>query len=147
VQKGNRMRHVLVVDDEPAICELMQLALEADGMCRVVCAPGAAEAAAALQQQRFDAAVVDAVLRQASGVLLAIQLLALGVPVLLVTGEPAMQAKLDDIGCPYLAKPFPLNVLVSETNMLLDETAQRRGQLALLLPNLVVTTVPTRTGE
>jgi DNA-binding response OmpR family regulator len=138
------MRHVLVVDDEPAICELVQLALEADGSCRVTRASSAGEAVALLQRDPPDAAIIDAVLPQVSGLQLASQFLDLGVPVLIVTGEPATRAKLEDVGCPHLAKPFQINVLVSETNTLLNEAAQRRAELALLLPRLVSRTAPLR---
>ncbi len=138
------MRHVLVVDDEPSICELMQLALEADGSCRVTRASSAGEAVAMLQRDRPDAAIIDAVLPQVSGLQLASQVLDLGVPVLIVTGEPATRAKLEAIGCPYLSKPFPINVLVAETNTLLGDAVERRAELALLLPRLVAKTAPLR---
>jgi len=101
------MQHVLVVvDDEPAICELMQTALEANGSCRVTPAFSAVEAVAILQRDRPDAAIIDAVLPQVSGLRLAIQALDLGVPVLIATGELATQAKLEAVGCPYLSNPF-----------------------------------------
>jgi two-component system, NtrC family, C4-dicarboxylate transport response regulator DctD len=133
------MRHVLVVDDEPAICELVQLALEADGSCRVTCASSVGDALAVLQRDLPDAAIIDAVLPQLSGLQLANQFLDRGVPVLIVTGEPATRARLEDVGCPYLAKPFPINLLVAETNALLEEGVQRRAALALMLPRLTRT--------
>ncbi|HKW54277.1 MAG TPA: response regulator [Stellaceae bacterium] len=138
------MRHVLVVDNEPAICELVQLALEADGSCRVTCASSVDEAVAVLRQDRPDAAIIDAILPQSSGLQLASQILDLGVPVLIVTGEPATRERLESIGCPYLAKPFPINVLVAETNALLDEAVQRRAELAPLLPRLTARAAPLR---
>jgi DNA-binding response OmpR family regulator len=138
------MRHVLVVDDEPAICELVQLALEADGSCRVTRASGVDEAVALLQRDPPEAAIIDAILPHSSGLQLASQVLDRGVPVLIVTGEPAMRARLESIGCRYLAKPFPINVLVAETNALLDEAAQRRAELALLLRRLVTRAAPLR---
>jgi two-component system, OmpR family, response regulator len=138
------MRHVLVVDDEPAICELVQLALEADGSCRVTRASSVGDAVALLQRDPPDAAIIDAILPQLSGLQLASQFLDHGVPVLIVTGEPATREKLEDIGCPHLAKPFPINVLVAETSALLDEAVQRRAQLALLLPRLIAKTMPLR---
>jgi DNA-binding response OmpR family regulator len=138
------MRHILVVDNEPAICELVQLALEADGSCRVTRASSVDDAVAVLRQDRPDAAIIDAILPQSSGLQLANQVLDLGVPVLIVTGEPATRERLESIGCPYMAKPFPINVLIAETNALLDEAVQRRAQLALLLPRLTARAVPLR---
>lgn len=144
MEKGNRMRHLLVVDDEPAICELVQLALEADGSCRVTRASSVSEAVALLQRDPPDGAIIDAILPQLSGLQLASQFIDRGVPVLIVTGEPATRERLEDVGCPHLAKPFPINVLVAETNALLDEAVQRRAQLALLLPRLIARTMPLR---
>lgn len=138
------MQHVLIVDDEPAICELVQLALEADGSCRVSCASSVGDALAMLQRDPPDAAIIDAILPQLSGLQLSRQFIDAGVPVLIVTGEPATRAKLEDIGCPYLAKPFPINVLVTETNALLEGAVERRAQLALLLPRLIARTTPLR---
>jgi DNA-binding response OmpR family regulator len=138
------MRHILVVDDEPAICELIQLALEADGSCRVTCTSSAGEAVTMLRRNRPDAAIIDAVLPQVSGLQLVGQALDLGVPVLIVTGELATRARLEDSGCPYLAKPFAISALVAETKALLYEAPQRRAQLAVLLPRLIGKTLPLR---
>ena len=138
------MRHVLVVDNEPAICELVQLALEADGSCRVSSASNVDDALALLQRDPPDAAIIDAILPQSSGLQLAGQVLDRGLPVLIVTGEPATRERLESIGCPYLAKPFPINVLVAETKALLDDAHERRAQLALLLPRVVGKTTPLR---
>ena len=138
------MRHVLIVDDEPAICELVQFALEADGSCRVTRASSVGEAVELLQRDPPDAVIIDAILPHSSGLHLAGQVLDRGVPVLIVTGEPATRERLESAGCPYLAKPFPISVLVAETKALLDEAAQRRAQLALLLPRLVTKAAPLR---
>jgi DNA-binding response OmpR family regulator len=138
------MRHVLVVDNEPAICELVQLALEADGSCRVSSASSVEDAVALLRRDPPDAAIIDAILPQSSGLQLASEVLDRGVPVLIVTGEPATRERLERVGCPYLAKPFPINLLVVETKALLDEGRQRRAQLALLLPRLVTRAAPLR---
>lgn len=144
MKKSNRMRHVLVVDDEPAICELVQLALEADGSRRVTRASSVADAMALLQRDPPDGAIIDAILPQLSGLQLASRFIDHGVPVLIITGEPATRERLEGIGCPHLAKPFPINLLVAETNALLDEAVERRAQLALLLPRLVARTSPLR---
>lgn len=138
------MRHVLIVDDEPAICELVQMALEADGSCRVTPASSAGDAMTVLERDRPDAAIIDAVLPQASGLQLATRAIGLGVPVLIVTGEPQTRDKLRAAGCPYLPKPFPIGTLVTETRALLDEAAQRRAELAVLLRRLVAKSAELR---
>jgi DNA-binding response OmpR family regulator len=99
---------------------------------------------ALLRRDPPDAAIIDAILPHSSGLQLAGQMLDRGVPVLIVTGDPATRERLENVGCPYLAKPFPINVLVAETNALLGEALQRRAQLALLLPRLVTKAAPLR---
>lgn len=138
------MRHVLVVDDEPAICELVQMVLEADGSCRVTRVSTAGDAMGILKHDRPDAALIDAVLPQVSGLQLATRAVDLGVPVLIVTGEPQTRDKLHAAGCPYLSKPFSIGTLVSETRALLDEAVQRRAELGLLLRPLVTKTAELR---
>lgn len=138
------MRHVLIVDDEPAICELVQMVLEADGSCRVTPASSAGDAMTILERDRPDAAIIDAILPQASGLQLATRAIDLGVPVLIVTGEPQTRDKLRAVGCPYLPKPFQIGTLLTETRALLDEAAQRRAELAVLLHRLVAKTAELR---
>ncbi len=138
------MRHVLVVDDEPAICDLVQMVLEADGSCRVTSASTAGDAIAILERDRPDAALIDAVLPQASGLQLATRAIDIGVPVLIVTGEPHTRDKLHAVGCPYLSKPFAIGALLAEMRALLDEAVQRRAELAVLLRRLVRKSVGLR---
>lgn len=127
------MRHVLVVDDEQAICELMQMALEADGSCRVTSASNPYYVAAILERDKPDVAIIDAVLRKASGLRLARLAVDLGIPVLIVTGAPETGKKLDRAGCPFLWKPFHIGTLCAETRVLIDDAAHRCAQLAILL--------------
>ena len=130
------MRHVLVVDDEPAVCGVMQMALESDGSCRVSSASSSRHAAAILTHDKPDVAIIAAILSNASGLQLARQAVGLGIPVLLVTGAPQTGKKLDEAGCPFLWKPFHINKLRTETRALLDDAAQRCAQLALFLRQL-----------
>src|SRR5215471_13498322 len=104
------MRHLLVVDDDAAVADVMRLGLEADGTCRVTIAPGAAEALETIDRDRPHVAIIDAVLPRVSGLLLARTVIEIGVPVLIVSGDLAVQKGLAEAGCPFLLKPFPLAV-------------------------------------
>src|SRR5262249_14229197 len=108
------MRHLLVVDDDAAVADVMRMGLEADGTCRVTMAPGATEALAAIERDRPDAAIIDAVLPRIPGLLLARTVIDLGVPVLIVSGDLALQKGLSEAGCPFLMKPFRLSQLAWE---------------------------------
>ncbi len=131
------MRHILVVDDEAAICEILQMGLEHDGTCRVTCTATADEAMAVVQNDRPDAAVIDAVLQRESGLILARDVVALDVPVLVTSGEPGHQQRLRDADCYFLPKPFAISQLLVETRRLLDEAADRKALLAAGLDRLL----------
>ena len=131
------MRHILVVDDEAAICEILQMGLEHDGTCRVTCTATADDAMAAVQNDRPDAAIIDAVLQLGSGLVLAREVVALDVPVLVTSGEPGHQQRLRDAGCYFLPKPFSISQLLVETRRLLDEAADRKALLAAGLDRLL----------
>lgn len=135
------MRHVLVVD-QPAICAVVQMGLETDGSCRVTSAWTTHEALSVMMGDRPDAAILDAVTPRGLGLALAGQAVDLGIPVLILTGEPDTQARLSMASCPYLAKPFHLHALIARTHALLDAGLQRRAELAILLRGMT-----TRFGE
>jgi CheY-like chemotaxis protein len=131
------MRHILVVDDDPAICEVMQMGLEMDGTCRVTQAANAIEAMDAARHDRPDVAIVDAILPRRSGLALALDLVELSIPVLITSGGPEQQYRLDEAGCYFLRKPFSFARLAEEVRVLLADSAQRRAQLATALRALV----------
>lgn len=130
------MPHILFVDDEPSICELMQMALETSGSCRVTTAMTGDQALSVLMQDRPDAVIVDAVLPKTSGLGIANVAVHFGIPVLIVTGEPATAEKLDQAGCPFLWKPFHIDTIVAEARALLAEANQRRAEVAMSLRRL-----------
>ena len=131
------MRHLLVVDDDAAVADVMRLGLEADGTCRVTIAPGATEALEAIDRDRPHAAIIDAVLPQVPGLVLARTVIDLGVPVLIVSGDPALQKGLAEAGCPFLLKPFHLSQLAAETRMLLDTATARKIEVARALDRML----------
>jgi CheY-like chemotaxis protein len=55
---GNQVRQILVVDDEPAVCDAIKMMLKFDGHA-VQTAAGSKEALSLLEQGRFDLVTVD----------------------------------------------------------------------------------------
>ena len=55
---GNQVRQILVVDDEPAVCDAIKMMLKFDGHA-VQTATGSKEALSLLEQGRFDLVTVD----------------------------------------------------------------------------------------
>ena len=138
VSTGNRlMPHVLIVDDDPAVRDVMQMGLELDGACRVTGVESAEAALSVIAGDRPDAAVIDAVLPCAPGLALARTVINLDIPVLIVSGEPQLQSLLIDGGCRFLLKPFRIRELVVETRVLLDNASRRRIDLGQSLDRLL----------
>ena len=117
------MPRLLVVDDQQDIADVIAMYLSDEGHAVTTAGHGAA-ALAALERERFDGAIVDAVLPGASGLAVAAAASARGVPVLLMTGEPNSMERLDGEGrYPVLKKPFHLRELGAALRLLIDSTA------------------------
>jgi len=100
--------HVLVVDDEPDLREVIAEGLRAVGF-RVSCANDASDARQAIDQgDLIDVAIIDVVMPGELGGSLAEHVHSLGVPIVLISGNPdAMdQEVLERIHCVRVAKPF-----------------------------------------
>src|SRR5690242_3024284 len=106
---------VLVVDDEAAIRELLQLALEDEGYQAHRAASGA-EALAAVARETPDLVLSDVWMPQMDGLSLARRLVRLGIPVILMS---AMATAVDLPGVAFLRKPFDLDRLLGLTAALL----------------------------
>ena len=133
------MRHLLVVEDDPAVCSVMQMGLEADGSCRVTSAESARAALHIALDDRPDAAIIDAALPEVHGLALTRAVVGLEIPVLITSGDPALQERMVEVGCPFLVKPFGISQLVAETRQLFDAASQRMAELAASLDRMLNT--------
>jgi two-component system, OmpR family, phosphate regulon response regulator OmpR len=95
---------VLVVDDEPAVLEVLEHVLAEAGH-EVTAAQSAEHARKHCRRAEYDAAVVDFVMPGEDGLSLAEFLRGGGVPVLLITGAMTFDELLGH-GMPILGKPF-----------------------------------------
>jgi DNA-binding response OmpR family regulator len=105
-------RRVLVVDDAPEICELVEAVLTAAGM-EVLCATDSQQAAAHLAREKFDAVFLDVRMPSLDGIELAGRARASGfnqrTPIVMITGDadPATQARAFKVGANFfLYKPL-----------------------------------------
>jgi DNA-binding response OmpR family regulator len=101
---------VAVIDDEPMICELVDEVLH-DAGSDVHIATTAEAGAALLTSRYFDLALIDVLLRDASGILLAEIAANQNTPVLLVTGHAETALRLRQFDFPHLTKPFDTRLL------------------------------------
>jgi len=114
-------KHVLIVDDDPELCEALTRAL-ADGVGRflVSTAANAQDARWLAAHEQFDAAIVDVTLPGELGTSLAEHLAGLGIPCVLMSGD--MREKTPSRRRFRLVnKPFRLETLRAALRELLEE--------------------------
>lgn len=106
-----RPKHVLVVDDDPLILEVIERALCAANF-RVSKARRVSVARDVLVRQRIDLVITDARIPGETGLSLAETARELGLALILMSGDPEWAAEHGMDPRHYLAKPFDLDQLV-----------------------------------
>jgi DNA-binding NtrC family response regulator len=117
------LKHVLVVENDGHIRDLLTMALREHGY-RVSSARDAIAARGVLATSIVDLLLADVVLPGETGVCLAEHANTLGVPYVLMSGEPAAKEALTDHHA-FLGKPFKLRDL-TEKIVLTLATANKR---------------------
>jgi two-component system OmpR family response regulator len=115
-----------VVDDEPAIRELVTTVLRYEGF-EVATAENGREALAAVEQHRPHLVVLDVMLPDLDGFAVQQRLVSSGqrIPVLFLTARDTVEDKIRGLtlgGDDYLTKPFSLGELVARINAVLRRT-------------------------
>ena len=134
-KRGGSMRHILVVDDDIHIGNLLQEALEGEG-CRVSRAYSGTEAVLALDRERPDLILLDLTLPGLSGEEVLPRLA--GIPVIVVSAKADTDSKTALLlggAADYVTKPFALRELLARVEARLREAPLRPGS-ALAFQNL-----------
>ena len=126
--------HVLVVDDEPNIAELLGMAMRYEGWRTTIAGTGS-KAVSAAKEVKPDVVVLDMMLPDIDGmqVLRRLRENAPDVPVLFLTARDAVEDRVAGLtagGDDYVTKPFSLEELVARLRGLLRRsgmTAARQG--------------------
>jgi two-component system OmpR family response regulator len=131
---------VLVVDDEPAIRELVTTVLRYEGF-DVSTAETGREALNAVEQHRPHLVVLDVMLPDLDGFAVQQRLTASGqrVPVLFLTARDTVEDKVRGLtlgGDDYLTKPFSLGELVARIHAVLRRTHQEAASPSLSFEDL-----------
>ncbi|HEY7051587.1 MAG TPA: response regulator transcription factor [Mycobacterium sp.] len=118
--------HVLVVDDEPVLAELLTMALRYEGWAVTTAGDGAAAIASA-RKEPPDVVVLDVMLPDMSGleVLAKLREQIPGLPLLLLTAKDALEDRIAGLtagGDDYVTKPFSLEEVVLRLRALLRRT-------------------------
>jgi len=119
---GSRL-HILIVEDEPLVLEVLQATLEADYRVSSVATIG--EARACLRTSHIDLVLVDWGLPDGRGETLAEFAEELGVPAVMMSGHPAGLQGSTGHSRPYLMKPFKVTELEAEIQSLLQSGIAR----------------------
>jgi DNA-binding NtrC family response regulator len=107
---GSRF-HILIVEDEPLIVEVLQATLELD--YRVSSVNSVGEALAFLRASHVDAVLLDNVLPDGRGTEVACFADQLGAAVIEMSGYPEVMDDMQRSRRPHLFKPFKADALLS----------------------------------
>ena len=121
------MKTILVVDDEPAILDLLTTLLHGEGF-RVLSAADGAAALERLGREGVDVVITDGMMPRLGGVALIRAMRerpeTREVPVILVSA--ALKPLLEGLGpCRFLPKPFDLNAILATITRALGQSPSR----------------------
>ena len=125
---------VMVVDDEPRVCELFEKVLSEEGY-RVLCASGGEQALALTAEASPDLILLDIVMPDFDGVATLRELRKRGLrsPVIMLTAQGTLQTAREAMmlgAYDYITKPFNLDFLKSVLREGLDERLPGRREAA-----------------
>lgn len=115
------MIKILIVEDEPAICDLIYMHLSAASY-HCVCIKDGIEAADAIEAGDFDLVLLDVMLPGISGFELMEYIHPLGVPVIFITARHEVKDRVKGLKLgadDYLVKPFDISELLARVETVL----------------------------
>ncbi|SMC79759.1 response regulator transcription factor [Sporomusa malonica] len=122
-------KHILVVDDEPEISDIIRLYLTKEGFL-VTTATAGSQAIELARQQAFDLAILDIILPEIDGLSLARQLRqTTDLPVIFLSCKSEEEDKIAGLGIAddYVTKPFSPGELVARVKAHLRRKARDNG--------------------
>ena len=115
------MNHILIVEDEKPISDLMRLSLYKAGY-RTTCAFDGIQAADLLEKTAFDLVLLDVMLPGASGFELMEYLRPMGTPVIFITAKNSLNDRVRGLRMgaeDYIVKPFEVLELLARVDVVL----------------------------
>ena len=115
------MNHILIVEDENPISDLMRLSLHKAGY-RTTCAFDGIQAADLLEKTAFDLVLLDVMLPGASGFELMEYLRPMGTPVIFITAKNSLNDRVRGLRMgaeDYIVKPFEVLELLARVDVVL----------------------------
>jgi CheY-like chemotaxis protein len=118
------MTTILVAERDAEVCVVVSEILQTDFSATLVCVKTGTLAAQAIATGRFDLAIIDVGMSEICGYDLAARAANRNIPALLCSGHPDADAKLRGTDCPYLAKPFGIDELVSQAALAMAQAGE-----------------------
>ena len=117
----NTKKSVLVVDDEPGICEVLELRLKLVGL-DVTTTQSGQEAVGLVEETAPDLVLLDLLMPGMDGYEVLKKIRAFSsVPVIIFTARPDIEDFIDEIGATdFTAKPFSPDALIGKIRLLLN---------------------------
>lgn len=115
------MNHILIIEDEKPISDLMRLSLHKAGY-RTTCAFDGIQAADLLEKTAFDLVLLDVMLPGASGFELMEYLRPMGTPVIFITAKNSLNDRVRGLRMgaeDYIVKPFEVLELLARVDVVL----------------------------
>lgn len=115
------MNHILIVEDEAAIANLLRLSLTKEGY-RCTCAFDGANAADFLEHSRYDLVLLDIMLPGIDGYELMDYLRPMEIPVIFITAKNAVADRVRGLRAgaeDYIVKPFEIVELLARVDVVL----------------------------
>ncbi len=134
------MIHILIVEDEKPISNLIRISLKKAGYA-CTCVYDGAEAADILEKQRFDLILLDIMLPEIDGFSLMRYIRPLDIPVIFLTAKNAVSDRVRglEMGAEdYLVKPFEIIELLARVNVVLRR--YNKTETTLLVGDLSIDT-------
>ena len=127
------MIHILIVEDEKPISNLIRLSLKKAGY-DCTCAYDGAEAADILEERRFDLILLDVMLPEIDGFSLMEYIRPMEIPVIFLTAKNAVNDRVRglELGAEdYLVKPFEIIELLARVNVVLRRYNKTAAKLRI----------------
>ena len=131
-QKGvPALIHVLIVEDEKPIADLIRLSLTKEGFC-CTCAQDGAQAADLLERNTYDLILLDVMLPEVDGFELMEYIRPLEIPVIFLTAKGALADRVKGLRLgaeDYIVKPFEVVELLARVDVVLRRYKKRDAVL------------------
>ncbi len=127
--------HILVIEDESAINDMLCMSLEAAGYETDAFLDGDAASRALLKKHHYDCAVVDIMLPGKDGFALLPQLNSYGVPVIFLTAKNDLSSKIRGLSGgaeDYMVKPFEMMELLLRIDKVLKRRPKEQALIRIL---------------